>query len=168
MPLVLISACLLGTPVRHDGEHKRSGSAVLQRWLAEGRVVSVCPEVAGGLAVPRPAAEITAGGSGARVLAGASRVMTRQGADVTLAFVSGATQALQLVQRHDIRVAVLKDGSPSCGSSRIHDGTFTGTRRPGMGVTAALLARAGVHVFGETQFDEADALLMALAQGAVK
>lgn len=165
---VLLSACLLGRPVRFDGAHKRSASAVLQRWLAEGRVVPLCPEVAGGLPVPRPAAEIAHGASGAQVMAGDARVLTRFGDDVSEAFAAGARQALALARAHGIRVAVLKDGSPSCGSKTIHDGTFTGTRVAGTGVTAALLREAGVQVFSELQFAEADALLSALDRGAVK
>jgi uncharacterized protein YbbK (DUF523 family) len=165
---VLVSACLLGTPVRFDGAAKPAASTVLQRWLEEGRVVSVCPEVAGGLPVPRPAAEITAGAGGAQVLSRHARVVTARGDDVSAAFLAGAQHALQLAQQHHIRIAVLKEGSPSCGSSRIHDGKFTGTRIDGMGVTAALLHSAGIQVFSEAQFEEADAALLALERAAVK
>lgn len=168
MQHVLVSACLLGQRVRFDGAHKQAHSDVLQRWLDQGRVVPFCPEVAGGLPVPRPAAEIARGAGGAQMLAGDARVLTRAGDDVSAAFVAGARQALALAQVHGIRVAVLKDGSPSCGAATIHDGTFTGTRIAGLGVTAALLREAGVQVFSELQFDEADAALAALAGGAVK
>lgn len=162
MPFVLVSSCLLGNPVRYDGAHKRSGSAVLQRWLAQGQVVPVCPELAGGLPVPRPPAEIAGGAGGAAVLAGLARVVDPQANDLTGAFVAGAHEALRLVRQHGIRVAVLKENSPSCGSSHIHDGFFGGTLVPGSGVAAALLAREGVHVFGEQEFDAADALLRSL------
>ncbi|NCT83886.1 MAG: DUF523 domain-containing protein [Comamonadaceae bacterium] len=165
---VLLSACLLGRPVRFDGAHQQSADPVLQRWLDQGRVVPLCPEVAGGLPVPRPAAEIARGAGGAQVLAGGARVLTRAGDDVSDAFIAGARQALALVQAHGIRVAVLKDGSPSCGASTVHDGTFTGTRIAGQGVTAALLREAGVQVFSELQFAAADALLSVLDRGAVK
>lgn len=165
---ILLSACLLGTPVRFDGAHKQSKDPVLQRWLAEGRVVPLCPEVAGGLPVPRPAAEIECGAGGAQVLAGSARVVTQAGDDVTAAFTAGAQQALALVRQHGIRIAVLKEGSPSCGSGVIHDGSFTGTRVTGQGVTAAALREAGVQVFNELQFAEADAALAALGADAVK
>jgi uncharacterized protein YbbK (DUF523 family) len=152
---VLVSACLLGTPVRYDGAHKRSASDVLQRWLAEGRVVAVCPEVAGGLPVPRPPAEIAGGAGGAAVLAGLARVVDPAANDLTMAFVSGARQALEQARSRGIRIAVLKEGSPSCGSQLIHDGSFSAARVQGRGVTAALLASAGVRVFSEEQFEEA-------------
>jgi uncharacterized protein YbbK (DUF523 family) len=147
---VLISACLLGRPVRHDGGSKRRDDEVLLRWQAEGRLVPCCPEVAGGLTVPRPPAEIAAAGT----------VHTRDGTDVTAAFVRGAEAALATARRHDVRVAVLKDGSPSCGSTRVYDGTFTGRSVPGSGVTTQFLERHGVRVFAEDAL--ADAYLQSL------
>ena len=88
-----------------------------------------------------------------------------QGRDLSAAFVAGARQTLQLAQAQGIRVAVLKEGSPSCGSAHLHDGTFSGIRIRGQGVTAALLAEAGLQVFSEAQFDQAQAFLEALATG---
>lgn len=159
MQFVLVSACLLGSPVRYDGNHKLSGSGILQRWLAEGRVVSVCPEISGGLPVPRPPAEIVSGAGGGNVLSGFAKVVDISNADVTAHFVSGARQALELAKVRGIRVAVLKEGSPSCGSGHIYDGTFSGSKVQGTGVCAALLQSAGVAVFTEYQFLEAHTLL---------
>lgn len=157
---VLVSACLLGTRVRYDGTGAETVDEVLQRWRAEGRLITVCPEVAGGLPVPRPPAEIE-GGTGADVLDGTARVRTASD-DVSDAFVRGAEAALGLVKQHDIAVAVLKERSPSCGSGRIHDGTRTGTLTDGDGVTTALLQQHGVSVFGESRLMDADALLRSL------
>jgi uncharacterized protein YbbK (DUF523 family)/mannose-6-phosphate isomerase-like protein (cupin superfamily) len=151
---VLVSACLLGERVRHDGRHARAESGILARWLAEGRVVSFCPELAAGLGVPRPAAEIRHG-----------RVADRDGNDLTGAFVRGAEAALAAARAAGARVALLKDGSPSCGSSRVHDGSFAGRRVPGEGLTTALLRRAGVRVFGEGELEAADAWLRGLDHG---
>lgn len=164
MHRVLVSACLLGERVRHNGEHKQSHDRVLQRWLREGRVVPFCPEVAGGLPVPRPAAEIAEATGGSSVLSGAGRVLDVNGRDVSAFFVAGAQQALEYAQRESIRVAVLKEGSPSCGTSFIYDGTFTSRRVPGQGVTAALLRQAGIHALNEFQFEEADRILTQLPQ----
>ncbi|SUV67906.1 Uncharacterized conserved protein [Bordetella avium] len=163
MEFVLVSACLLGSPVRYNGSHKRADSDVLTRWLAEGRVVSVCPEVAGGMPVPRPPAELL-GGGGAQALVGVARVLDARGQDVTAAFRLGAAQALILARRHAVRIAVLKEDSPSCGSARIYDGSFSGRRMPGMGVTAALLQSEGIRVFSEHQLADADACLRQLEQ----
>ncbi|MFJ4351469.1 DUF523 domain-containing protein [Pseudomonas sp. NPDC089428] len=153
LPKVLVSACLLGQPVRYDG--RASGYPdLLQQWQAEGRVVPLCPEVAGGLPTPRPPAEIQ-GGQGAKVLDGGMQVLTVTGEDVSAEFLAGAQQALALVRLHGIRVAVLKAGSPSCGNRLTYDGTFSGVKVPGEGVTAALLRREGVQVFSELELGEA-------------
>lgn len=148
MSKVLVSACLLGERVRFDGAGKLSAHPVLARWLREDRVVSVCPEVAGGLPVPRPAAEIRG-----------RLVVARDGRDVTAAFARGAEEALRLAQEHGIVVAVLKAKSPSCGSGQVYDGTFTKTLVPGDGRTTALLRAHGVQVFSELEWDAADAAL---------
>jgi uncharacterized protein YbbK (DUF523 family) len=155
---VLVSACLLGEKVRYNGAAASANDAVLTRWLAEGRVVSFCPEIAGGLGVPRPPAEIR-GGDGDAVLASIVPVVTRDHGDVTAAFVRGAELALAAARSQQASVAILKDGSPSCGSSWIYDGTFAGVRRQGRGVTAALLERHGIRVFSERELRAADEYL---------
>lgn len=160
MHKVLVSACLLGQPVRYDG--RASGHPdLLQRWQGEGRVLALCPEVAGGLPTPRPAAEIP-GGQGGAVLDGQAQVLTVTGEDVSAAFLAGAQTALALVRRHGIRIAVLKSGSPSCGNLQTYDGTFSGTKVSGEGVTTALLRREGVQVFSELQLEAAALALAAL------
>jgi uncharacterized protein YbbK (DUF523 family) len=143
---VLVSACLLGSPVRYDGRDKRSGHPVLERWIEEGRVVPVCPEMLGGLGTPRPPAEI---------VAGTRRVVTPDRNDVTAAFESGAQAALEEANASDVRIAILKEGSPSCGSSFVYDGTFSKTRVSGEGMTARLLRERGIVVFSEEQLDAA-------------
>jgi uncharacterized protein YbbK (DUF523 family) len=144
----LVSACLLGIRTRYD-----SGCCPVPQLIqlaARGLAVPVCPEVAGGLPVPRPPAEIV-GGDGQAVLDGQARVVTLEGEDVTEAFLAGARQALETAQRLGIRQAVLKDDSPSCGCGRIYDGTFSGRMVSGQGVTAALLQRNGITVLSEEE-----------------
>ena len=160
MQKILVSRCLLGHRVRYDGGASGPFDQ-LQQWIAEGRVVALCPEVAGGLPTPRAAAEIP-GGQGAQVLDGHARVITTEGEDVSAEFLSGAQQALALVQQHAIRIAVLKANSPSCGNLQTYDGTFSGVKVSGEGVTAALLKRHGVQVFSELELAEAAAALAAL------
>ncbi|MEW9532216.1 DUF523 domain-containing protein [Microbispora sp. NPDC049125] len=164
MERILVSACLLGSRVRFDGGAKTSGDELLAAWRAEGRLVPFCPEVEGGLPVPRPPAEIEGGAGGAAVLSGEARVLTPDGSDVTWAFLSGARQALAAATSSGARLAILKEGSPSCGSLRVHDGTFSGRAVPGRGVTAALLELNGVRVFGEDRIAEAAAHLDALVR----
>ncbi|WP_347902584.1 DUF523 domain-containing protein [Pseudomonas purpurea] len=162
MHKILVSRCLLGHRVRYDGGASGPFNQ-LEQWIAEGRVVPLCPEVAGGLPTPRAAAEIP-GGQGIEVLDGRARVMTSEGEDVSAEFLSGARQALELVQRHAIRIAVLKANSPSCGNLLTYDGTFSGVKVSGEGVTAALLTRHGVQVFSELELAEAAVALAALIQ----
>ncbi|MEN5091238.1 DUF523 domain-containing protein [Pseudomonas protegens] len=160
MHKILVSRCLLGHRVRYDGGASGPFDQ-LAAWLQEGRVVALCPEVAGGLPTPRAAAEIP-GGQGVDVLEGRAPVMTTEGEDVSAEFLSGARQALELVEKHGIRIAVLKANSPSCGNVLTYDGTFSGIKVQGEGVTAALLQRHGVQVFSELQLPEATAALAAL------
>ena len=138
---ILISACLLGTPCRYDGASK---SHPLAAALAERHhLVPVCPEQLGGLPTPRLPAERRDG-----------RVMTEDGGDVTENYRWGAEAALALCRLLECRAAVLKERSPSCGRGEIYDGTFTGTRVPGDGVTAELLTAHGIAVYGESQIEE--------------
>ncbi|WP_247254540.1 DUF523 domain-containing protein [Pseudomonas moorei] len=157
MQKILVSRCLLGHRVRYDGGASGPFDQ-LQSWLDEGRVVPLCPEVAGGLPTPRAAAEIP-GGQGGEVLDGQASVLTTEGEDVSAQFLSGACQALELVRQHGIRIAVLKANSPSCGNLLTYDGTFSGVKVRGEGVTAALLKRHGVQVFSELELAEAAAAL---------
>ena len=152
MGRILISACLLGRPVRYDGAGKRLADPRIDRWQAEGRLVPVCPELMGELTVPRPAAEIV-GGSGDDVLTGKARVVAATGEDVTAAFLAGAEAALDLARRMGCGHALLIDRSPSCGSLSIYDGTFSGRRIMGAGVVAALLAAHGIRVFADHEID---------------
>jgi len=145
-PIYLVSACLLGIPCAYDGSARPQ--AELIALAVQGRVVPVCPEVAGDLKVPRPPAEIVAG-DGEAALDGRARVVTVTGEDVTAAYLRGAECALATAQRHGITTAILKQRSPSCGSTCIYDGSHSGRLRAGQGVTAALLRRHGVTVRSE-------------------
>ncbi|MEH8148523.1 DUF523 domain-containing protein [Aeromonas veronii] len=140
---VLVSACLLGQPVRYDGQSKGIVSDWLSALGAEGRVLAFCPEVAGGLPTPRPPAERQG-----------ERVVTASGMDVTAEFDRGAELTLALCQAQGIRFALLKEGSPSCGSGRIYNGRFEGISVAGEGKTTALLRRHGIAVFSENQLAE--------------
>ncbi|KTC84639.1 MULTISPECIES: DUF523 domain-containing protein [Legionella] len=155
MVKILMSACLLGQKVRYDGGDCFQNHPVLQQWLKEGRVVTICPEMAGGLPTPRAPAEIQDKQTGNAVLENRALVKTNTQRNVTQSFINGAEKALELVKKHHISVAILKAKSPSCGSDKIYDGTFTRTLIQGDGVTAALLKKEGVQVFDEDHIDDA-------------
>jgi uncharacterized protein YbbK (DUF523 family) len=131
----IVSACLLGVPCRHDGRDKRH-EGTLAALSARGlSIVPVCPEVAGGLPIPRAGAGLEG-----------DRVVDADGRDVTSEFERGAQTALDAARTHGATLAVLKQNSPSCGSHTI--GTRLG-RAPGQGRTAAKLRAAGLEVHGE-------------------
>lgn len=145
---ILVSACLLGEKVRYDGGDSRQ-TGLLETWQAEGRMIPLCPEVAGGLPVPRPPAEIQPDG----------RIINIEHEDVSDAFERGARKALELCKKHGIQIAILKEGSPSCGSSLINNGNFDRTKIPGKGTTTRLLEANGIRVFSEKELDQVVALL---------
>ncbi len=146
---IIVSACLMGMNVRYDGTLVTIHD-LLREWDALNRIVAFCPEVAGGLTVPRVPAEIL-GGDGFSVIGGKATVVSRDGKDVTDNFLKGALKALETAENNDITIAILKDGSPSCGSTYVYDGSFTKTRVAGKGVTAALLEQNGIRIYTEQQ-----------------
>ena len=154
LPKLLVSACLLGNPVRYDGKSRNLQHQGLCRLQEQDRVICFCPEVAAGLPVPRPPAECVAG-DGDAVIAGSARVMTREGEDLSDYFVAGAEQALRLCRDKQIKVAVLTETSPSCGSSQIYDGSFSRQPIAASGVTTALLRQHGIMVFSQHQLQAA-------------
>jgi len=147
---VLISACLAGVPCTHAAEAKTRPWAL--QLLAAGRGITVCPEVAGGLPIPRPEAEIK-GGSGGDVLDGAASVVTVDGSDVTANYRHGADVAVAAAARAGATLAVLKARSPSCGCGAIYDGSFSKRLVARDGVTTVALKRAGVHVVADEEVE---------------
>jgi len=145
-PSLLVSACLLGLCTRLDGGHNRNEAVV--GLGARFTLVPICPEQLGGLATPRPPAEIQ--GAPSR---GDGRVVvrTRDGLDVSDQFRRGAEGAVTVAHLVGARSAVLKARSPSCGVGETYDGTFSHTLRSGSGsgVAADLLQRAGLDLFTE-------------------
>ena len=123
---------------------------------AQGDILPICPEVSGGLPTPRPPAEIQ-GGDGGDVLEGRARVVNIEGKNVTAEFLAGAQKALRVVRCWDIKEAVLKARSPSCGLGQIYDGSFSGRLVEGNGVTAALLKREGIIVKNEEEWEKEEA-----------
>ena len=136
---ILISACLLGQYCRYDGKTKvyPQVQALLNR--DDIHLIPVCPEQAGGLATPRPAAERQG-----------KRVVTANGSDVTAQYQRGAEAALYWARLLHCTKAILKEKSPSCGHGQIYDGTFSRTLTVGDGVTAALLRAEGLEIIGES------------------
>ncbi|MDP4553500.1 DUF523 domain-containing protein [Alkalihalobacillus macyae] len=149
--MILVSSCLAGLEVRYDGHHSLNEN--VRKLVKENNAVTICPELLGGFLTPREPAEIV-GGDGGDVLDGKARVIERSGRDVTELYIKGAYNTLDKAIEIGVTIVVLKENSPSCGSSMIYNGEFTGKRVWGNGVTAALLKRNGLRVISEKQFAE--------------
>ncbi len=154
MNKILISTCFLGKKVRYNGNPLLISDNIIDKWNSEKRIISVCPEVDAGMSIPRSPAEILKG-DGNDVLSGNAFVYNKNGQDVTDYFINGAKIALSLCKQHDIKIALLKESSPSCGSTSIYDGSFKGNLIKGVGVTTALLKKNGIQVFSEFSISEA-------------
>ena len=142
----LVSACLLGIKCRYDGKSKPN-EKVLELSKKE-TLIPVCPEQLGGLPTPRVAQEIQ-GMSGEKVLDGDCKVLNKKGKDVTEQFIKGAEETLKITKIYNIKEAILKQRSPSCGCGQQYDGTFTKTLIKGDGVTTALLKKKGIKIITE-------------------
>jgi len=141
--MILVSACLAGEDCRYDG--KSCLSPAVRELVRRGRAVAVCPEVLGGLPVPRERCEM------ARDLEGNTRVVSERHNDFTAQYTLGARASLFIARANHISTAVLKSLSPSCGFGEVYDGSFTGARTGGQGVTARLLVENGIRVYTEDQ-----------------
>lgn len=158
MDKILISACLMGAPVRYNNTQKPAFSEFIERWRRESRLVIHCPELAAGLTIPRLPAELV-NGPGSAVLEGRARVLESDGRDVTQFYLLGAWLALEAARANNCRYAVMTEGSPTCGSQKIYNGEFTGTTIAGQGVAVALLRENGITVFNEYQLADLDVAL---------
>ncbi|OCL25497.1 hypothetical protein U472_14230 [Orenia metallireducens] len=148
--MIVVSSCLLGEDCRYNGNNNYDRR--ITELLEDKEIISICPEVFGGLSTPRPPAEIQ-GGDGEDVLEGIARVIDKEGNDITKNFIEGARESLSLIKEYGCTLAILKAKSPSCGSKIIYDGSFTGNKRVGAGVTTALLKKEGIEVFNEEEID---------------
>lgn len=141
--VILVSACLLGENCKYNGGNNFDSKLVEKLQQSGGKIISVCPEVLGGLSTPRIPSEVVQG-----------VVINREGINVDREFRFGAERALNIAMQEKVDFAVLKANSPSCGFGQIYDGTFSGTKVLGNGIFADLLAKRGVRIFTEKQIDE--------------
>lgn len=148
--ILLVSACLCGINCRYSGDSNIDERVM--ELLRNGEALPVCPEQLGGLQTPRKPCEIICG-TGKEVLLGKAKVIDKDGNDRTLEFVKGANEVLKIARMTGSKKAILKAKSPSCGCGRIYDGTFSGNKIAGNGVTSQLLLENGIDVITEEEFD---------------
>ena len=139
--MILVSACLLGVNCKYNGDNNLN--LELMEFLKDKNYIPICPEQLGGLETPRKPAEVNG-----------DKVITKEGKEVTKNFIKGAEESLKIGEMTNSKIAILKERSPSCGSTLIYDGTFKGEKRKGKGITAKLLEENGVKVYSEENFKE--------------
>lgn len=144
--MILVSACLMGIDAKYNG--KNNINPLIIEYSSYGKFIPVCPEQLGGLSTPRFCAEILRG-SGKDVVMGLCNVINSQGRDVTKEFLKGANEVIKITKLLPIKAAILKQNSPSCGSSFIYDGSFSKRLKEGEGVTAYLLRENNIPIFSE-------------------
>lgn len=135
--MIFVSACLAGINCKYSGGNNYDEKVF--NMVKERKAIPICPEQLGGLPTPRIPAEI-------KVIDGVRHVITSEGTDVTENFERGAIEVLDLAKKLDIKKAVLKSKSPSCGKGKIYDGTFQGKVIPGNGILADLLEKNGIEI----------------------
>lgn len=140
MEKILISACLVGDKVRYDG--KSSYTPLIEELLKKYELVPFCAEVEGGLPTPRVPSERKKG-----------RVINAQGKDVTSNFLKGTDLAVNICLYLGIKVAILKEDSPSCGVKEIHDGYFQNRKIKGEGALSEALKRKGIRVISSEDIE---------------
>lgn len=157
--MIIVSRCLLGEKVRYNGIitpiHPQ-----LDKLLKMNKVLPYCPEVEGGLTTPRDPCEIENNHQGIDVLNGQAKVITSNNQDVTKEFISGTKKSLDLLTTHNVQYAILKENSPSCGSTIIYDGSFSGNKINGRGVFAEWLNQNGITLFNEFQIEDAASIYL--------
>lgn len=139
--MILVSACLLGVNCKYSGDNNLNLELI--EFLKDKNYIPICPEQLGGLETPRKPAEING-----------DKIITKEGKDVTKKFIKGAKESLKIGKMVNSKIAILKERSPSCGSTLIYDGTFTGEKRKGKGITAKLFEENGIKVYSEENFKE--------------
>jgi uncharacterized protein YbbK (DUF523 family) len=139
--MIIVSACLAGINCNYKGQSKPCEKVI--KLVKEGKAIPVCPEILGGLTTPRVAAEQKN-----------SKVFTKDGRDVTAEFLRGAEEGLKIAKLVDCKIAILKARSPSCGSGKIYDGSFSGKLVDGDGIFTGLLKRNGIDVYSEEDLED--------------
>ncbi len=138
---ILVSSCLLGNNVKYNGGN--NNCPLIEKVKEQFDIITVCPEVSGGLPIPRFPSEIQSN----------NKVVNNQSTDVTKEYQKGANIALELCKKHNIKIAILKEKSPSCGTHFIYNGDFDGTVIEGQGITTNLLIKNDIKVYSENEIE---------------
>ena len=141
MEKLLISSCLIGNNTKYNG--KNNYIKEIEQLKSKYELIPICPEVLGELSIPRDPSEINN-----------DKVISINNKDVTLEFNIGANKTLNIALKNNIKYAILKDGSPSCGNTYIYDGTFKNNKINGSGITTKLLKSHNIKIYNENNLNE--------------
>jgi len=147
--MYIISACLCGVNCKYSGQNNLNERCL--KLFREGKAVLVCPEQLGGLQTPRNPVELM--NTASEVADGEGKALSNKGEDVTKQFLNGAYETLKIAKELGATKAILKEGSPSCGSNFVYDGTFNGNKIKGKGITAYILESQGITVFSDEDLE---------------
>ena len=139
MECLLVSSCFAGYNTKYNGKNNKL--EMIEKLSTKYKLIYVCPEVVGGLSIPRNPSEILG-----------DKVISNKGVDVTKEYNKGANCALYLVKKYNITKALLKESSPSCGSNTVYDGTFSGKKINGKGITTRIFLENGIDVISSQKF----------------
>ncbi|MEG2245929.1 MAG: DUF523 domain-containing protein [Peptostreptococcaceae bacterium] len=148
--MILVSACLLGINCKYDGDNNKHEKVI--QYLKNKQFILVCPEQLGGLPTPRVPSEIDNKVSNENSF-NSYIVKDKNGLNVSENFSKGAYETLKIAKLYGCKEAILKEGSPSCGSNKIYDGSFNGNKIDGMGITARTLKKEGIKIISEKQLE---------------
>lgn len=143
--MYLISACLCGINCKYNGSNNYN--EICEKLLIQNKAIPICPEQLGGLSTPRTPCELQ--GTANEIIQGKNSIVSKDGIDVTEMFLKGANEVLKLSKVLNVKKVILKEGSPSCGVNFVYDGTFSGKKVSGMGITAQMLSDALIEVCSE-------------------
>lgn len=142
--MFLVSACLLGVNCKYNGKNNKNDKII--EFLKDKEFIMVCPEQLGGLSTPRIPCEIINGEDNKDI-----KIINKEGTVLTENFLKGANEVVKIAKNYNIKKAILKAKSPSCGKNLIYDGSFTGTLIKGDGITTKLLKKNKIEVFTEDE-----------------
>lgn len=146
--MYIISGCLCGVNCKYNGKNNLNLKCL--DILKKGQGILVCPEQLGGLTTPRKPSELQE--TSQNILSGNGSILDIQGIDVTEEFLKGAKEVLNIALMANIEKAILKEGSPSCGVNYVYDGSFSGNKIKGEGITTSILRKAGIEVISDIEF----------------
>lgn len=145
--MILVSACLLGVNCKYNGGNNKNEEVM--EFLKDKKFIMVCPEELGGLNTPRIPCEMV--GLARDILNNKGKIVNKNGDDVTEKFLKGAYETLKIAKSKNIKKAILKAKSPSCGKGLVYDGTFSKKLVLGNGIVAQILKDDGIEVITEEE-----------------